>query len=125
LIWRNASTTAARNGVTKMEDIPMARTRGTIFLVGVFLAVGIISTSTIAQSKKATATRDAQARQLLRAMDKDKDGTVSKQEYLDFMSGTYNRLDVKKNGQLKEEELRRLTSPDWPGIFLPSDIPQD
>jgi len=29
-----------------------------------------------------------------------------------------------KNGQLKEEELRRLTSPDWPGIFLPSDNPQ-
>ena len=102
----------------------MAWNRGTIFLVGVFLAVGITSTSTIAQSKKAT-TRDAQARQLLRAMDKNKDGTVSKQEYLDFMSGTYNRLDVKKNGQLKEEELRRLTSPDWPGTFLPSDIPQD
>jgi len=103
----------------------MAWNRSTIFLVGVSLAVGVISASTIAQSKntKATATRDAQARQLLRAMDKD--GTVSKQEYLDFMSGTYNRLDVKKNGQLKEEELRRLTSPDWPGIFLPSDIPQD
>ena len=104
----------------------MVRNRSTIFVVGVSLAVGVISTSAIAQSKntKATATRDAQARQLLRAMDKDKDGTVSKQEYLDFMSGTYNRLDVKKNGQLKEEELRRLTSPDWPGTFLPSDIPQ-
>ena len=103
----------------------MAWNRSTIFVVGVSLAVGVISTSAIAQSEKATATRDAQARQLLRAMDKDKDGTVSKQEYLDFMSGTYNRLDVKKNGQLKEEELRRLTSPDWPGTFLPSDIPQD
>jgi len=70
----------------------------TIFLVGVSLAVGVISTSTIAQSKntKATATRDAYARQLLRAMDKDKDGTVSKPEFLDFMSQTYNRLDAKK-----------------------------
>jgi hypothetical protein len=57
----------------------------------------VISASAIAQSKhtKATATRDV-LRQLLRAMDKDKNGTVSKQEYLDFMSGTYNRLDVKK-----------------------------
>ena len=105
----------------------MVWNRSTIFLVGVSLAVGVISTSTIAQSKntKATATRDAYARQLLRAMDKDKDGTVSKPEFLDFMSQTYNRLDAKKNGQLNEEELRRLTGPDWPGTFLPSDIPQD
>jgi hypothetical protein len=104
----------------------MVRNRSTIFLVGVSLAVGVISASAIAQSKhsKATATRDV-PRQLLRAMDKDKNGTVSKQEYLDFMSGTYNRLDVKKNGQLTEEELRHLLAPDWPGTFLPSDIPQD
>ena len=97
-----------------------------IFLVGVSLAVGVISFSAIAQSKhtKATATRDV-PRQLLRAMDKDKNGTVSKQEYLDFMSGTYNRLDDKKNGQLTEGELRHLLAPDWPGTFLPSDIPQD
>ena len=102
----------------------MAWNRSTIFLVGVSLAVGVISTSTIAQSKntKATATR---AHQLLRAMDKDKNGTVSKPEFLDFMSQTFDRLDVKKGGQLNEEELRRLTSPDWPGTFLPSDIPQD
>jgi hypothetical protein len=44
----------------------MVWNRSTIFLVGVSLAVGVISTSTIAQSKKATATRDARARQLLR-----------------------------------------------------------
>ena len=48
----------------------MVRSRSTIFLVGVSLAVGIISTFAIAQSKntKATATR---AHQLLRAMDKE------------------------------------------------------
>ena len=99
--------------------------RSAIFLVGVSLAVGVISASAIAQSKNTKGATQNVSHRLLRAMDKDKDGTVSKQEYLDFMSGTYNRLDVKKNGQLKEEELRRLTSPDWPGIFLPSDIPQD
>ena len=103
----------------------MAWNRSTIFLVGVSLAVGVISTSTIAQSKntKATATRDV--RQLLQLMDKDKNGTVSKQEFMDFMSQTFDRLDVNKSGQLEQEELQRLTRPDWPGIFLPSDIPRD
>jgi hypothetical protein len=81
----------------------MVWNRSTAFLVGVSLAVGVISTSAMSKNTKAAATRDSQARQLLRAMDRDKDGTVSKQEYLDFMSGTYNRLDVKKNGQLKED----------------------
>ena len=103
----------------------MVRNRSAIFLVGVSLAVGVIATSAIAQSKNTKATATRGAHQLLRAMDRDKDGTVSKQEFLDFMSRTFDRLDVNKSGQLKEDELRRLTGPDWPGIFLPSDIPQD
>ena len=82
----------------------MVWNRSTIFVVGVSLAVGVISTSAIAQSKntKATATRDV--RQLLQLMDKDKNGTVSKQEFMDFMSRTFDRLDVNKSGQLEQEE---------------------
>jgi hypothetical protein len=82
----------------------MVWNRSTIFVVGVSLAVGVISTSAIAQSKntKAIATRDV--RQLLQLMDKDKNGPVSKQEFMDFMSQTFDRLDVNKSGQLEQEE---------------------
>jgi Ca2+-binding EF-hand superfamily protein len=76
-----------------------------------------------ARTLKLTATRDV--RQLLQLMDKDKNGTVSKEEFLDFMSQTFDRLDVNKNRQLEQEELRPLTRPDWPGSFLPSDIPRN
>ena len=79
------------------------------------MLLAVISTSAIAQSKntKVTATRDV--RQLIQLMDKDKNGTVSKEEFMDYMSQTFDRLDVNKSGQLEPEELRRLTRPDWPG----------
>jgi Ca2+-binding EF-hand superfamily protein len=89
--------------------------RNIAFLVGTSLVLGAISTSALAQSKHTdiVATRDV--RQLIQMMDKDKNGTVSKEEFMDFMSQTFDRLDVNKSGQLEPQELRRLTRPDWPG----------
>jgi hypothetical protein len=46
-----------------MEDDPMSRNRNIAFFVGASLALGVISTSAVAQSKHTnmTATRDAYA----------------------------------------------------------------
>lgn len=55
----------------------------------------------------------ADVRQLVRMMDTDMNGTVSKDEFLQFMTQTFDRLDVNKNGQLEREELRHLDDPDW------------
>ena len=93
----------------------MVWSRSTILLVAVSLASGLNSTCAIAQSKNTDVTATRDVRQLLQLMDKDKNGTVSKQEFMDFMSQTFDRLDVNKSGQLEQEELRRLTRPDWPG----------
>jgi len=46
-------------------------------------------------------------------MDTDKNGTVSKDEFIEFMSQTFDRLDVNKSGQLEREELRGLDDPNW------------
>jgi hypothetical protein len=43
--------------------------------------------------------------QLLRLMDTDKDGKVSKQEFMGFMSAEFERLDVNKDGELDVKEL--------------------
>jgi Ca2+-binding EF-hand superfamily protein/mono/diheme cytochrome c family protein len=51
--------------------------------------------------------------QLLRLMDSDKNGTVTKDEFLQFMSQTFDRLDVNTNDRLVREELQRLRDPNW------------
>ncbi len=46
-------------------------------------------------------------------MDKDQNGVVSKQEFMDFMSQTFDGLDVNASGQLEPSEVRPFTSSRW------------
>jgi len=43
--------------------------------------------------------------QLLRLMDKDRNGKVSRAEYMQFMEAEFNRLDVDRSGELSPQEL--------------------
>ncbi len=42
---------------------------------------------------------------LLKLMDKDQNGKISKEEYLMFMSAEFDRLDTDKSGELDLKEL--------------------
>jgi len=48
-----------------------------------------------------------EAKRLLFLMDQDKDGRVSRQEYMAFMAAEFDRLDVNKDGYLDVKELER------------------
>jgi EF hand len=50
----------------------------------------------------------AQTKQLLKLMDTDQSGKVSKQEFMRFMEAEFDRLDVNKDGELDVKELTRL-----------------
>jgi hypothetical protein len=50
------------------------------------------------------ATPKAQDRLVL-LMDADKNGKISKQEFMAFMEAEFDRLDTEKNGQLDAKEL--------------------
>jgi len=48
---------------------------------------------------------EKEARILLLLMDKDQNGKVSKQEFMNFMEAEFDRLDKDKNGELDVREL--------------------
>lgn len=48
---------------------------------------------------------EAEARRLLLLMDADKNGKVSRVEFMSFMAAEFDRLDVNKDGELDVKEL--------------------
>jgi Ca2+-binding EF-hand superfamily protein len=57
------------------------------------------------------AAANADARRLLRMMDADKNGRVSKDEFLQFISRTFDRLDLNKSDQLEGNESSTTAFP--------------
>lgn len=49
-------------------------------------------------------------KQLLLVMDADKNGKISKQEWMKFMEGEFDRLDHEKKGELDQTEILRSMS---------------
>lgn len=47
----------------------------------------------------------SQVKQLLLLMDTDKNGKISKQEWMSFMEAEFDRLDTDKSGELDPKEL--------------------
>jgi Ca2+-binding EF-hand superfamily protein len=91
----------------------MPMTRNFIVLVGVSLVVGAVSTDAVAQSRRTNAAAARDVQQLIRMMDTDKNGVVSKEEFMNYMSQTFDRLDVNRSGALEPNELQRMTIPRW------------
>ena len=77
------------------------------------LESGEVSNNSFPISIRTKAAGEADVQQLLRMMDADKNGTVTKDEFLQFMSQTFSRLDADKNERLDRQELRRLSDPQF------------
>jgi Ca2+-binding EF-hand superfamily protein len=75
--------------------------------------VGTISTAALAVSKRAAATVDRDVRTLLGMMDKDQNGVVSKDEFMQFMGRAFDRIDVDNSGALERRELRQMRTTNW------------
>lgn len=59
------------------------------------------------EKRGAIVAGEAAAKQLLRLMDTDKNGKISKQEWMRFMEAEFNRLDKDKNGELDLKEIEK------------------
>lgn len=61
-----------------------------------------------AQDTTSKSAGDAEVKKLLMLMDKDKNGKVSREEFMNFFSAEFDRLDVNKDGELDVAELTQL-----------------
>jgi hypothetical protein len=87
--------------------------KGLVALMGIALATGWLTTSAFAVSKRTEAAAASDVRALIRMMDRDQNGAVSKDEFLQYMGQAYDRLDVNRSGQLEPTEVRPLASSNW------------
>jgi hypothetical protein len=62
---------------------------------------------TPSEHRGAVVAGEAAAKQLLLLMDTDKNGKVSKQEWMSFMEAEFDRLDTNKDGVLDVKELEK------------------
>lgn len=97
------------------------RKRWTIGLAITILSVGgttIVPTAaqkaspgadaSLSSKDKRLAAGEQYCKQLLLLMDKNKDGKVSREEFMSYMAAEFDRLDKSKDGQLDATELTRL-----------------
>jgi hypothetical protein len=59
------------------------------------------------QQRGAVVAGQAAAKQLLLLMDKNKDGKVSKEEWMNFMSAEFDRLDTNHDGFVDVKDLEK------------------
>jgi len=57
------------------------------------------------QKEKKLQQGEKDAKKMLLLMDKDKNGKVSKEEFMSFMEAEFERLDVNHDGELDVQEL--------------------
>lgn len=78
-------------------------TMNAVLLAGLAAGTGIAADNT-----QKVAAGEAATKQLLLLMDTDKNGKVSKQEFMNYMEAEFNRLDVNHDGELDVHELTQL-----------------
>jgi hypothetical protein len=77
-----------------------------LFATGVMPRTGIAQTTASApKPQDKLALGENEVKQLLLLMDTNKNGRVSKPEYMNFMEAEFDRLDKNKNGELDPKEL--------------------
>jgi Ca2+-binding EF-hand superfamily protein len=84
-------------------------------LITLMSATGALTGTAWAQKPSAAKQQDRFAlanedvKQLLLLMDSDKNGRISKQEWMNFMEAEFNKLDRDGNGELDPKELEQST----------------
>lgn len=77
-------------------------------LIALLISSGVTvaqTTASVPKPQDKLAIGENDVKQLLLLMDTNKNGKISKQEYMNFMEAEFNRLDTNHNGELDVKEL--------------------
>jgi Ca2+-binding EF-hand superfamily protein len=81
-----------------------ASSAATLALIGKSIAQ---TTTASPKSPNVSAIAQENVKQLLLLMDTNRNGKISKKEWMDFMSKEFDRLDTDKSGELDPKELSK------------------
>jgi Ca2+-binding EF-hand superfamily protein len=91
------------------EEASMSKTLRLALAVFVLCTIGGWTGIAVAQAPEQNLEQgEMTTAELLTLMDKDRNGKISRQEFMDFMSAEFDRLDVNKDGELDPDELKNL-----------------
>jgi EF hand len=80
-----------------------------VWTMEAMLVAGLAAgTGSAADNTQKASAELAATKQLLLLMDTDKNGKVSRQEFMSFMAAEFDRLDVNHDGELDVHELTQL-----------------
>jgi hypothetical protein len=85
----------------------MKKNRVFVWTSGAVLLLGMIAGITSASGQK-TSSSPSGAKLWLTAMDKDHDGTVSKEEFTAYMQDQFDKADTDHDGTLDRNEMAQL-----------------
>jgi EF hand len=71
------------------------------------LGTAVAQRTTTPKPQDKLALGEAEVKQLLLLMDTDKNGKISKQEWMKFMEAEFDRLDKDKSGDLDVKDLKQ------------------
>jgi EF hand domain-containing protein len=91
--------------------LSMTKTISALIAALLPLQVGVASAYEF--NKQTNVVADAGVRRLLRLMDKDKNGTVSRREFMRFLTQRFDLLDRNGNRSLEPEEMQAMKIPTW------------
>jgi hypothetical protein len=87
-------------------NIPRALVAITVLVVTwAILGTAVAQRAAVPKPQDKLALGEPEVKQLLLLMDTDKNGKISKEEWLKFMEAEFDRLDKDKKGQLDVKEL--------------------
>jgi hypothetical protein len=100
----------------RSREATMTKTGKLVTYFAISIAALTASYAAYGASTHALILGEQQVQQLLRLMDTDRNGRVSKAEFMHFMAEEFDRLDVDHSGELDPEELSRSrlrVNPSW------------